>query len=46
MRRLRGQLNRAMADGRDDDIQFELGPVELEFEVVVSKTSSHLVSLR
>ncbi|WPB93580.1 trypco2 family protein [Streptomyces malaysiensis] len=37
VRRLRGQLNQAMADGKDDDIQFELGPVELEFEVVVSK---------
>ncbi|MEV7684105.1 trypco2 family protein [Streptomyces sp. NPDC088341] len=37
VRQVRGQLNQAMADGKDDDIKFELGPVELEFEVAVSK---------
>ncbi|WP_327188536.1 trypco2 family protein [Streptomyces xinghaiensis] len=37
VRQLRGQLNQAMADSKDDDVQFELGPVELEFEVAVSR---------
>ncbi|MDP5315596.1 trypco2 family protein [Streptomyces poriferorum] len=34
---LRSQLNQAMSDGANDPIKFELGPVELEFEVVVTR---------
>lgn len=37
VRQLRVQLNQAMADGQDDDIKFELGPIELEFEVAVGR---------
>ncbi|ANP49781.1 hypothetical protein J2Z21_004711 [Streptomyces griseochromogenes] len=37
VRQLRGQLNQAMAEGKDDEIRFELGPVEMEFEVAVTK---------
>ncbi|MFI9102125.1 trypco2 family protein [Streptomyces fildesensis] len=37
VRELRAQLNQAMAEGQGDAIQFELGPVELEFEVDVRR---------
>ncbi|MFJ5780043.1 trypco2 family protein [Streptomyces sp. NPDC093094] len=37
VRQLRGQLNQAMTEGENDPIQFELGPVELEFEVTVAR---------
>nr|WP_274598953.1 trypco2 family protein [Streptomyces albus] len=34
---VRSELNAALADGQDDPIRFELGPVELEFSVDVRK---------
>lgn len=37
IRELRAQLNQAMAEGQGDAIQFELGPVELEFAVDVRR---------
>ncbi|MEU3008998.1 trypco2 family protein [Streptomyces sp. NPDC007020] len=37
IRELRGQLNAAMRGGEGDGIRFELGPIELDFEVVVSR---------
>ncbi|SFC27627.1 trypco2 family protein [Streptomyces aidingensis] len=37
IRALRQELNRAHADGRDEAIQFDVGPVELESSVVVDR---------
>ncbi|BCL27118.1 trypco2 family protein [Streptomyces aurantiacus] len=36
---LRVQLNTALEEGKDEKIRFELGPVELEFEVAVTKVT-------
>ncbi|GAA5085722.1 hypothetical protein HNP84_010210 [Thermocatellispora tengchongensis] len=37
IRALRRQLSAAVAEGRDQDLRFLLGPVELEFQVVVQR---------
>ncbi|WP_369213096.1 trypco2 family protein [Streptomyces flavofungini] len=37
IRELRNQLSVALADGADDAVRFELGPVELEATVAVSR---------
>ena len=34
---IRAELNAAMAEGADDDVQFQVGPVELEFAVDIKK---------
>jgi hypothetical protein len=33
---LRHELSQAIADGKDEDLRFKLGPIELEFQVEVS----------
>ncbi|MEV7865539.1 trypco2 family protein [Streptomyces sp. NPDC088124] len=40
IRELRRELNTAMADGRDDAVRFELGPVEIEATVAVERDAS------
>lgn len=37
IRALRAELMEAVEDGRTSDLRFELGPVELEFNAVVSR---------
>ena len=39
IRVLRAQLNTALAEGEKDKIQFQLGPVDLDFEVAVRSAS-------
>ena len=40
IRALRDELTAAMAEGADKDLLFELGDVQLEFQVVVSRAAS------
>lgn len=37
IRELRQQLNSALADGADDPVRFEVGPVEIEASVAVTR---------
>ena len=39
IRQLRAELNNALADGEDERLRFELGPVQLSLTVTVSKES-------
>lgn len=43
---LRQELNSAMRDGEGEDLRFELGPVELELTVVVSKEAGPNAKVR
>ncbi|MEE1804153.1 MULTISPECIES: trypco2 family protein [unclassified Streptomyces] len=40
IRELRQELNAAMADGQDEAVRFELGPVEVEATVAVDRAGS------
>jgi hypothetical protein len=36
---VREQLSRAQKEGADEDLRFRVGPVELEFDMVMSRTA-------
>ena len=40
IRELRGELQKAMAEGQGDPLRFELGPVELELTVGVNREAA------
>lgn len=40
IRQLRAELNNALADGEDERLRFELGPVQLSLTVTVSKEAT------
>ena len=44
--RLREELNAAMREGEGEDLRFELGPVELELTVAVSKEAGPNTKVR
>lgn len=39
IRALRAELNEALADGADEPVRFELGPVEIEATVAAERTA-------
>ncbi|GAA2827988.1 trypco2 family protein [Kribbella solani] len=43
---LRAELSAALADGADEDLRFELGPIELELNVVVGKEAGPTAKVR
>jgi hypothetical protein len=40
VRALRDELTAAIAAGRDEDLRFRVGPVEMEFQVAVARETS------